>query len=291
MSPELPSEKVTAGVPAAPHASEDHDVDFTSRLRSLFSSLGQTVAEFQREQERRMEPIRAIIDQWMQLARAAHEIQPELISRLLGRGWYHSYYFTDSLMLALHGLFELGRMDEVDALMAEFARSQLDRIKCDLLRHFASRALIIEDAFSAHSAGKYTLSVPTLLAQADGIGREVLKTGWKGTFDKPDRKRSLAALLRVFELSEGGSLCDADSIYGRMLSPLTHDWSLTDPTNRPTGFLNRHGVLHGLHVDYPTEENSLRSVLLLGFLLDARKIIYEDLENRRAMITRLATEV
>lgn len=35
--------------------------------------------------------------------------------------------------------------------------------------------------------------------------------------------------------------------------------------------LNRHGVLHGVDLNYGKEENSLRCILLLGYLLDVKK--------------------
>jgi hypothetical protein len=84
-----------------------------------------------------------------------------------------------------------------------------------------------------------------------------------------------------------------------MLEPLFYKTSLAVRTDKRDerqrsepwfGPLNRHGVLHGLDTDYATEENSLRTVILLQYLLDVDRILREDLPERLAELNRFWQE-
>jgi hypothetical protein len=44
------------------------------------------------------------------------------------------------------------------------------------------------------------------------------------------------------------------------------------------GPLNRHGVLHGIDLDYPTESNSLRAILLMIYLLDMTEFLRHTID-------------
>ncbi|MFL5339262.1 MAG: hypothetical protein ACJ8F7_03765 [Gemmataceae bacterium] len=57
------------------------------------------------------------------------------------------------------------------------------------------------------------------------------------------------------------------------------------------GPLNRHGVLHGLDTDYPSEANSLRCVLLLRYLLDFEHILKEKIPEELAEWQRRSDEI
>jgi hypothetical protein len=55
-----------------------------------------------------------------------------------------------------------------------------------------------------------------------------------------------------------------------------------DPQHGP---LNRHGVLHGKDLDYPTQPNSFRAIVLLGYLqqmqmfLEVKKEVKQQVEE------------
>lgn len=238
--------------------------------------------------------LRAMADAMMRSARAVKAVQPLVTERLLARGWFPSYHFHDRLILGLHQLFEDGQVEEVDGVMAEFARRHVDRIEADLRNHFPARTHTLTETFEAHRNRKYALSVRSFLAEADGIGREVLGTGRQHIYKKETyREKGAAVQVRDAVIPDVGPVCRPDSIHGRVLAPIGMKWSLavtteerdqarkTDPGYGP---LNRHGVLHGVDTDYPTEMNSLRCVLLLGFLLDARQILHDELPERQAFL-------
>lgn len=150
------------------------------------------------------------------------------------------------------------RLDDLpaDALNAEFVayfRQHLDRIERDLVSHHPTRAHLIQSAFRAHGEGHYDLSIPALLAQADGVcrdltGCEVFRTGLRGHVAK----------------------ANVDDVEAAYLAPLLQAIPLTYPEGKrkQPGFqaLNRHAVLHGETLDFGTEANGLRAISLLNYV-------------------------
>ncbi len=242
-------------------------------------------------------PLHSFIQSILHESAVAKPVQPRVIDGLLRRAWYHSYHFTDRLIIGLDDLFQRQEFDQVDLVMTDFARLQLERIRKALQTGYPDRASILSDAFDAHSSGKYSLSIPVFLIQADGIGRDVLGTNRDILYKKESqRKSALDSRLQSFKVPGLGRLFYPDSIQGRMLSPLEKQWSLAVTTEEQAnsqlsdpfyGPLNRHGVLHGIDTHYPTEVNSCRCILLLGFLLDVRSILHEELPKEYAEMCEL----
>ena len=216
--------------------------------------------------------------QMMAEREAAAKVHPRVLEVLLSRGWCHSYEFPDRALILLNKLADAGDLEHIDLLMADFTRHQFDRIQHAACKTYPARAAILTDAFEAHQSKKFTLSVPTLLAQVDGIGCEVLGIG-RYFYYKDRRKDGLANVLAQLKLPGEGTPYPVSPIHKQMLAAFEVDWPLTlDSNKRPVGspLLNRNGVLHGLDTDYATEMNSLRCVLLLGFLLEVRKWLREE---------------
>lgn len=141
-----------------------------------------------------------------------------------------------------------------DATCARF-RDRLADIEAKLVGEFPSRSAILRDAFDAHRQGKYTLSVPAFLTQADGFFYD--RYG-ENLFLGQDRE---ALSKRVPEMPN-----ELRGMYlGALLRP--HMPLLLSEKHRPQDFsgLNRHQVLHGTVTDYGTEENSLKAVALLYY--------------------------
>jgi hypothetical protein len=124
-----------------------------------------------------------------------------------------------------------------------------------------------------------------MLAQADGICNEMVQCP---LFTRSARK-SPKTRLGTFPTIEG--LADI------LLWSLYHETGLsentttrnakrkTDPMHSP---LNRHGVLHGLDANYATEANSLRAIVVLGYLQKAQISLraIEEVEKTIATLTR-----
>jgi hypothetical protein len=58
--------------------------------------------------------------------------------------------------------------------MLDYARHRLSHVEEQIHKGWPERAPIIREALSAHRHHRYALSIPTLLAQADGMAGEVL---------------------------------------------------------------------------------------------------------------------
>ena len=179
----------------------------------------------------------------------------ENLEKLAEFGWYLDpgmpLFAPTQLVRALS---EKDGQEVLDAIHAYFAR-RLDIIEGTLRTSFPLRGDILRDAFEAHRDGKYNLSVPVLLAQADGMwfdrvskspfmGSE--RSGAVGDLDQKNQHRFFEPLIGLF----------SESI------PL---WMSKTERDSTFAELNRHQVLHGEVVDYGTEVNSLKAIAFLSF--------------------------
>ena len=97
------------------------------------------------------------------------EQHQECFKTLIAYGWFLSpdtpieqlQLFADSLVVNA----DRGKKDAIGAYFLE----RIDSIECDLSGAYPRRSQILHDAFEAHRTGKYTLSIPVFLSQADGI--------------------------------------------------------------------------------------------------------------------------
>ena len=185
---------------------------------------------------------------------------------LAQRGWFIAGSLYPHQFLPLARSLKEQAEDQVENFLKIHVRNQVLCIKESATTRWRDRAEILADAFDAHIAEKYTLSVPVLLAQADGISSELLGaylfTNRKGSIkdaasksieshfhERPLAKSFLGLLLETSGLRTDTHKRDEFSASGRAFSPL-----------------NRHGVLHGLDSDYTTEANGLRGIALISFL-------------------------
>lgn len=125
------------------------------------------------------------------------------------------------------------------------------------------RMHILEAAVTAHGRGEYVLSIPALLAQAEGI----IADG----FRHPGRMGSATYaeyVQRLFDSGEKGQIAVAVNKgvqafwQGVLYTPFGHGQPITSP-------LSRHAVLHGGDVDYGTPERSLMAILLVDLFQGA----------------------
>lgn len=166
--------------------------------------------------------------------------------------------------------------------MKQFARTRFDTVLQQIETLWPNRLPIIRDAIEAHRQHKFTLSVPVFLAQADGICSEIFQsflfTKWKGDLAKkleklsPDQRNIILSDRELFLRPLADAMIDAlRSESSLQVSTSTRDKKRK--TESDYGPLNRHGVLHGIDLDYNTESNSLRGLLLIDYLIQIRDIL------------------
>jgi len=141
--------------------------------------------------------------------------------------------------------------------------------------YFDKRQKIIEDALDAHIDGKYTLSIPALLPMVEGILIDIIgsrpKKGesmsdWVGNaiddmctdFMQASLKNIILAFLTGVTVYKG--------IDKKYFTPDMFPQWLDDNNYAAKDILNRHAILHGVFVDYPSKENSIRTFMILDVL-------------------------
>jgi hypothetical protein len=143
--------------------------------------------------------------------------------------------------------------ETVIADLAEYFSSALDRIEAALCLNHPTRAHLLKDAFFAHRQGMYSLSIPVLFAQADGICFDL--TGYY-IFSRKGLGRIAKRL-------------DPSTLERAYLEPLLRDIPVNDSSNHrrvESRKLNRHAVMHGECTDFPSEVNSLKAISFINFV-------------------------
>lgn len=205
---------------------------------------------------------------------------PDDTKRFLRDLAYRGWFFTDEMTLNEISVFynlttSQHSVDEaqIDGYMEKLVEKYTDHIKQKLYDRYPTRKDVLEAAFNAHDRGEYNLSIPVFLAQADGIGTQLL-----GGVSPFSRKTS----------STPGMLATAEEI-NRLSTQI--DTTLIEPLGLPMGMTarstssersqhphlyNRHEVLHGISVDYGSKTNSLKAISLLGHLATVFHDVVEE---------------
>jgi hypothetical protein len=186
--------------------------------------------------------------------------------QLARRGWFIAGSLYPHQFLPLAMALKNREENQVEEFLKIHVRGLILDVREGALKRWQNRAVILSDAFDAHIAEKYTLSVPVLLAQADGISADLLGaclfTNQKGSI------RKAASRVITKDLHQRPL---AKSFLGLLLE--TSGLRLDTHKREELSSLNRHGVLHGLDCDYGTEANSLRGIALISFLEWVAKVI------------------
>lgn len=175
--------------------------------------------------------------------------------KLANRGWFPDPDMSFGELRQIAEAIETNP-DAVDEHMQASFQAKLDEIETELLRKHPSRAHLLQDAFSAHRDAKYTLSIPVLFSQADGICYDSFK---KNIFITYKRKK-----IHIEAKSESEELASSFSL--PLLSETLPLWVTERERGESFQGLNRHEVLHGISVDYNTETDSLKAVSFISWL-------------------------
>jgi hypothetical protein len=181
---------------------------------------------------------------------------------MLQRGWYIGGSLGVSQLQQLKNAIKLKRESEIEKFLIHHVRSITKDTESKAYIRWPHRHDILADAFDAHFKKKYTLSVPVMLAQADGIAFDIL-----GTFlFTKTRKISAKAKDLIEKRFKHRAL--AKSFLGLLLetSCINMHTEKRNQLKNEDYLLNRHGVLHGIDCDYPKECNSLKAISLINFL-------------------------
>jgi hypothetical protein len=126
------------------------------------------------------------------------------------------------------------------------------------LPYLADRKQIILDSLEAHKAGKWTLTVPTLLPLVDGVMQRFRKEHLPRS-KNPKRGIRANKFVDYYRRNQ-------PKLFGKPFASFmqNHIFATFDFNNGTSpSSINRHAILHGEIFDYATEANSLKVLLLL----------------------------
>ena len=178
---------------------------------------------------------------------------------LASYGWFISIWETP--LATLHkaaNSFRAGRVAATELVLVRHFANFLPSIESELQSLFPARQPILASAFAAHKNGDFALSIPVMLAQADGIGYEAFGISPYST--REENQSALKNLAR--RVSDTQSEADLHGIVGSLL-PINAPEKTRHKFIYP---LNRHLVLHGIATDYANEKNAAKAVSWLQFV-------------------------
>lgn len=142
--------------------------------------------------------------------------------------------------------------EEVTLALVDYFNDQIDEIRERAIRVAPHRKAVLVDAFEAHANELYNLSIPVMVAQADGILAEHCED------NSVFRSRQRQTMI------EGNTGASWSNRVLRSQHPL---WSHQREPSLPTGGeMNRHEIMHGKDWLYGNNNNSLRVMSFLNFV-------------------------
>ena len=156
------------------------------------------------------------------------------------------------------------QIDRGNQIMVKHYQTALDKIQNEAEAEFPKRRLILEKAFNAHRQGDYELSIPVMLAQADGIGEEIFG---KDVSPSSQQSRKINAREKFVEGKIDSATKKILGDYYFLIASLLPINAGEAERAQFISPLNRHLVLHGISTDYATEVNGLKTVSWLQYVI------------------------
>jgi len=229
---------------------------------TLQKSLG-PIIEAQKTFQKAIEPILTAQNRWRELPPRTQEAL-----LLLGAyGWYWDLEIPYQWLWELKKALSDGNVAEAEEALVGHFEGRLEEIEKSITERFPRRAPLIRAAFNAHQRQEYALSIPVLLAQTDGICKEVVN---QYLFIKQNKKPRTA--IYVDQIT-------ANPYMTALLSPLAQTLPINaSERERPAGFdaFNRHTVLHGESLDYGSKTNSLKAISLVNYVAHVLEVEKEN---------------
>ncbi len=236
----------------------------TSQIQNALREQADQVQNALREQAKLLEQKHRRIaeelqrcgQQWIQAQPKRDREDREALQKWAELGWYCDPDMPWTALSQCARAIDKGDTREGIEAIREYFQEQLDTIEKKLATSYPHRRQVLHDAFNAHREGKYNLSVPVFLTQADGIWEEKFSTN---LFSHKGREKAVND--DILQVKHGLFR----SIYSLFLTPKPL-WKSESERSSSFDELNRHQVLHGEVVNYGTEQNSLKVISFLSCL-------------------------
>jgi len=212
----------------------------------------------------------------LEIFKALHELieeEEKAAEAFRAAGWPLAPSMPRSLIRRVVELYEQGKSRYASqVIIGYYRRNDCSALAATLQQWrshplFASRMHIIEDALWAHRQRKYTLSVPALIAQIEGVMNDYVRT-----YNLPAK---LGKIREVYEAVVGDPMdydfstwAIAETLLYQLRTNIYVSTPFEDELARPVRrrHSTRHTILHGIMPGYDREAHSLRAFLLLDAL-------------------------
>lgn len=121
------------------------------------------------------------------------------------------------------------------------------------------RKKAVRAAIGAHKRRQYNLAIPTLLPLIDGLAAEIVAA--TASLKRKAIYTTDVAVMYNAEEAEVWSECVEQVVCALIYKE--YDFRTV---KKPPSSVNRHGILHGRVIDYGSELNSYRVILLLNVM-------------------------
>jgi len=255
------------------------------------SNLGKRVSEVFEELSKYSEGIgnifKSIEEIGLQTSKAFKKIPEELSysqrEYLFEEAWYLSEDLPINYPRLINDLIDKNDFKKLEKLLINYSNSKIPEIREKVGKYFPKRLKIIKDALNAHKKNIYTLSIPILLIQAEGICKEIINI--TPFINVESRKNYLKMQKKINEklnkLEINGVSVRADSITGIFLEYLLSETDTNrsrksiikqKEKNKKYKPLNRDYILHGDDFKYANEKNSCKAISFLNYIIDLKGI-------------------
>jgi len=133
------------------------------------------------------------------------------------------------------------------------------------------RYSILEQSIDAHIRKMFYLSVSTLLPQVEGLLRDILDSANKsadfGSMRKEDMKKAICTVIQDWKSKAPSPVTGWVCMLDYLMPAIVDLYEKYEPKTAIPGKLYRHGVCHGHQVDFASEKNSLRLILIIDRLI------------------------
>lgn len=221
------------------------------------------------------------INQVNKVAEEIKEILPDYQAAMIKHGWITSLFQNKNFMEKIIKIEKSNTKEKALKLIDKEVFKFYDKQKMEKMTRVFSfskvlskRSYIVEDILWAHKKEKYTLTIPTLLAQVEGLIAEANEHNGQMNYDK--MKKYLEELIVREEKTNYFGKYDSEIVKSFvenvLLVKFHHGGEIKSN-------LSRHAVLHGGDVSYWNKKNSLRLIMLIDYLQD----VYSNFEEQLFM--------
>jgi len=196
------------------------------------------------------------------------EKTPEQLLLIAQHGWFIDLESELNLPSRVAYKIQDKEFNEANALLIDYYHENLDSIFEKLVNRHPNRMEILVQILKAYRDKSYSLIIPVVLTQVDGICFDFTKA----KFFIKERKNYLPQVTSEIEKLAGSFL----DLY---LSPLQNQTPIMVREQDISKFpchLNRHEILHGINTEYGSKINSLKVISLLKYISD----LLTDLDNK-----------